>query len=325
MLRSKLLFTLLALCWGHAMAQGATPATRPALEIRVADIRVDAAKSLMLSATVAGKRIVAVGERATVLLSDDGGIHYRQAQRVPVSGTLTGVSFANDRLGWAVGHGGVILNTADGGENWTVQRSDMGMDQPLLDVHFMNAQHGVAVGLWSLILYTRDGGKTWSKGETPATDGARRFDLNLYHLFAGAVGELFASAEKGKVLRSTDGGLTWVVMDTGYPGSLWSGVFLRDGSLLVGGLRGTILRSDDQGKTWQNLTTDSTSSVTGLSQLPDGRIVGAALDGVMLDSKDGRTFAVQRAPDSVALTWVGANADGKLVFMSRNGPVPVQP
>lgn len=321
MLKSKFSWALLVLCGVQTLAQAATPAVKSALEIRAADSRSEAAKSLMLSAAVAGKRIVAVGERATVLLSDDGGAHYRQAKRVPVSNTLTGVSFVNERLGWAVGHWGVILHTTDGGETWAVQRSDMSADQPLLDVHFMDDQHGVAVGLWSLILYTQDGGKTWLKGDPPATVGERRFDLNLYHLFAGAPGELFASAEKGKLLRSTDAGLSWAVIDTGYKGSLWSGILARDGALLLGGLRGTILRSDDQGKTWQNLKTDSTSSVTGLSQLPDGRIVGAALDGVSLDSKDGRSFTVKRSPDGSAFTWVGSTADGQVVLMSRNGPV----
>ena len=324
MSKSKYSLTLLVLCCLQALAQPTTPAVKPALEIRIADSRGEAAKSLMLSAAVVGQRIVAVGERATVLLSDDGGAHYRQAQRVPVTSTLTGVSFANERLGWAVGHWGVILNTTDGGENWTMQRSDMSTDQPLLDVHFMDDQHGVAVGLWSLILYTQDGGKTWLKGDPPATDGARRFDLNLYHLFAGAAGELFASAEKGKILRSTDAGLSWAVIDTGYKGSLWSGILARDGTLLVGGLRGTILRSEDQGKTWQNLKTDSTSSVTGLSQLPDGSIVGAALDGVSLESKNGRSFTVKKSPDGSTFTWIGAMADGQVLVMSRNGPVRLQ-
>ena len=324
MLKIKLLFTLLALCLAHASVQALTPAAPPTLSLHAADVRSEAAKSLMLSAAFAGQRVVAVGERATVLLSDDGGTHYRQAQKVPVSSTLTGVSFVNERLGWAVGHWGVILNTTDGGEHWVVQRSDMSTDQPLLDVHFMDDQHGVAVGLWSLILYTQDGGKTWLKGEPPATDGTHRFDLNLYHLFAGAAGELFASAEKGKLLRSTDAGLSWTVMDTGYKGSLWSGILARDGSLLVGGLRGTVLRSEDQGKTWQNLKTDSTSSVTALSQLPDGRIVGAALDGVSLDSKDGRSFTVKRSPQGDAFTWIGANAAGQVLVMSRSGPMQLQ-
>ena len=324
MLRIQFVFALLAWCLTHASAQPVTPAARPALAIHAADGRSEAAKSLMLAAAFAGQRIVAVGERATVLLSDDGGAHYRQAQQVPVSSTLTGVSFVNEHLGWAVGHWGVILNTTDGGEHWTVQRSDIRTDQPLLDVHFMDKQHGVAVGLWSLILSTQDGGKTWLQAEPPATTGARRFDLNLYHLFAGTAGELFASAERGKILRSVDAGRSWSVLDTGYKGSLWAGILTRDGALLVGGLRGTLLRSEDQGKTWQNLKTDSTSSVTGLSQLPDGRIVGAALDGVSFESKDGLSFALKRSSEGSAFTWIGSTAGGQVVLMSRNGPVQLQ-
>jgi photosystem II stability/assembly factor-like uncharacterized protein len=321
MLKILFCFVLPALCVGPLLAQPAQPAQRPVLELRAADQRSTAARSLMLSAALAGQRIVAVGERGTVLLSDDDGASYRQAQHVPAAATLTGVSFVNERLGWAVGHWGLVLHTRDGGENWDIQRSDLDNDQPLLAVHFLDERRGTAVGLWSLILQTEDAGTTWQTIDPPVTSQTRRFDLNLYHLFQGQRGELFASAEQGKLLKSTDAGRSWSLLDTGYTGSLWAGVQLLDGTLLVGGLRGTLLASEDQGLTWVALQTDSTSSITGLHQLADGSVVGAALDGVMLNSRDGRIFSVQRRPESDALTWVGANARGKRLFMSRGGPV----
>ena len=68
----------------------------------------------------AGERLVAVGERGLVTVSDDNGESWRQAT-VPVSTTLTAVVFATAELGWAVGHAGTILHTSDGGLNWELQ------------------------------------------------------------------------------------------------------------------------------------------------------------------------------------------------------------
>ncbi|MFU0418243.1 WD40/YVTN/BNR-like repeat-containing protein, partial [Acinetobacter baumannii] len=91
---------------------------------------------MLLDATRAGKRVVAVGEHGIVLLSDDEGKTYRQARTVPVSATLSAVSFADEKHGWAVGQWGVILATSDGGETWVKQRMDTAVDQPLFSVVF---------------------------------------------------------------------------------------------------------------------------------------------------------------------------------------------
>ncbi len=53
--------------------------------------------------TKAGNRLVAVGERGIVLLSDDAGLNWKQVD-VPVSVTLTGVQFVSPMKGWAIGH-----------------------------------------------------------------------------------------------------------------------------------------------------------------------------------------------------------------------------
>lgn len=302
-----------------AHAGDASPAVPPP-RLAPAEHRAGALTSAMLAAASAGRHVVAVGERGTVLLSGDGGATFRQADAVPVATTLTGVSFVDEREGWAVGHGGVVLHTADGGRHWTLQRSDLERDQPLLAVHFFDARHGVAVGLWSLVLVTQDGGGSWQSVTLPSPPGARRIDLNLYGLFAAANGDLYACAEQGKLLRSGDRGNSWQVLDTGYRGSLWAGAALSDGSLLVGGLRGTLLRSGDGGATWQRLAEPAQSSITGIVQLGDGRILASALDGVTLASRDGLAFQTTQSDDRVALTAVVKVAGSVPLLMSRNGP-----
>lgn len=308
-----------------AAAAVATPATYGQVSIDPAALRKASPESPSLSTTAylaaarAGARIVAVGERGTIALSDDEGGHWRQAKTVPVSALLTDVKFVDAQTGWAVGHWGTILKTVDGGETWSLQRRDSTADQPLFSVAFSNASEGVAVGLWSMMLRTQDGGATWVRVELPTAPGAKRSDRNLYCVFSDGNGRMFIAAERGTVLRSEDNGASWKAIDTGYTGSLWTGIALKDGDLLVGGLRGSLLRSSDLGLTWRTVKTGTTSSLTSLSQMPDGTLLAAGLDGVLLKSQDnGEHFDLQQRSDRTAYTAVITTADrGNLFFTMR--------
>ena len=315
--------TVRGICLALTLASAAHAADiRPELRIEPAE-HVDASiEEMMLSATVAGKRIVAVGNRGVVLLSDDDGKSFRQARTVPINVSLTGVSFPTPNDGWAVGHWGSILRTTDGGETWALQRSDISVDQPLFSVYFKNSTEGWAVGLWSLLLHTTDGGGTWSTVQLPPPPGAKKADRNLYDIFPDLKGNLFIACEQGRVMRSTDGGAGWTYVETGYMGSFWTGTVLSDGTLLVGGLRGSIYRSQDDGSTWTAARNDTKSSVTDLLQLPDHSIVGAALDGVSLVSHDdGVSFTGTQRKDRAALTAAVETGDGLPKFFSAAGPV----
>ena len=118
-----------------------------------------ATKSLLLDAGFAGKRMVVVGERGHVLLSDDQGATWRQA-KVPTRALLTAVYFHDDRLGWVVGHDEIILRSEDGGETWTRTHAAPDKEQPLLDVWFKDASTGFAFGAYGTILASTDGGRS---------------------------------------------------------------------------------------------------------------------------------------------------------------------
>lgn len=317
---SVLMAALLAMPALHA--QGTAP---PGVVLHPAVTVAHAQQAELLGVAHAGPRLVAVGDHGVILLSDDAGHQWRQAQTVPFDGLLTSVSFADERHGWAVGHAGVILHTEDGGQTWQLQRSDTAVDRPLFAVHFFDAQHGVAVGLWSLVLVTEDGGKTWAPQTLTPPEGARKADLNLLSLFVNGKGELFAAAEKGMVLRSADQGRTWTYLTTGYQGSFWAGTALADGTLVVGGLRGSLYRSGDDGRTWQRLDSHTRASITALTtamQAGQQQVVGTGLDGVALRSTDGaRTFTATVRDDRRALTGVAAMPDRPLVLLSRSGVV----
>lgn len=294
-------------------------ATAGELSMRAAAITAVATSASMLSVTHAGQRLVAVGDHGVVLLSDDDGKSFRQAKSVPVSVTLTGVSFADQSNGWAVGQWGVILHTTDGGESWQLQRSDTAVDQPLFSVYFKNKTDGVAVGLWSLVLETRDGGASWNVKNLPAPPDGGKADRNLYKIFANEKGDLFVAAEQGIVLRSTDGGDHWSYLKTGNKGSLWSGVALANGSLIVAGLRGAVYRSTDNGDTWVALDSGTKSSVVDLAGRGNNA-VAVGLDGTVLEI-NGDTVKPSQRDDRLPLTAVTQAADGRTVMFSKKGVV----
>ncbi len=316
------------LCIASALPCTAQPsaseaATSPRAPVMVPAARVPhAAQAMMLATARAGSRIVAVGNHGVVLLSDDGGQTQRQAREVPVDVSLTSVSFVDERLGWAVGHWGVVLRTADGGETWQLQRSDARQDRPFFAVHFFDAKEGVAVGLWSLVLVTSDGGVHWQPVELQSPESSKRADLNLLGLFANPQGQLFAPAERGMVLRSDDRGRHWRYLSTGYAGSFWTGTTAPDGALLVAGLRGSLFRSSDEGTTWQRLDTGSKSSITALAAA-GSQLIGVGLDGLVLRSGDGgTTFSAHVRDDRLPLTAVAFDEKGQPVLYSRQGVVP---
>ena len=295
----------------QASSLSAVPATQTA----------SANAATLLSVARAGERTVAVGDHGVVLLSDDHGGHFRQATSVPLATPLTGVSFVDARQGWAVGHWGAILATTDGGDTWQVQRLSSAEDRPLFAVHFFNPQQGVAVGLWSLVLTTDDGGKHWTEQRLEAPPGSKRADLNLMGLFADGEGCLYATAERGQLLRSDDQGKHWRYVDTGYSGTLWTGAVLGDGSLLVGGQRGTLLHGSADGARWQRVSLQSKSSVTAID-VSGQTVIAVGLDGLIVRSDDGgQSFHEQPSGDGVSLTATLLNGDGSPLVFSRRGVV----
>lgn len=320
MCRTRILIALCLSSLAAAPSLAQAPGAPVPLQAQPAKKSSAATQAPILGAAYAGRRLVTVGDYGTVLLSDDAGKTFRQAAGVPVSSTLTAVHFADDKHGWAVGQWGVILHTADGGENWTIQRLETQEDRPLFSVYFSNAREGLAVGLWSLVLRTQDGGKTWATVDLSAPPEGGKADRNLFKIFASAKGELFVAAERGMVLRSADHGQSWQYLNTGYKGSFWAGIALKDGTLLVGGLRGTLYRSTDDGHHWQPVVSGSKSSITDLIE-GGGHVVGSALDGVLLDSTDGgASFTWKQRDDRRSLTaalWAGQGP----VRFSRHGVV----
>ena len=269
-------------------------------------------KAPIIAATLAGKRIVAVGDYGIVILSDDGKT-YRQARTMPTRAVLTSVFFLDDKRGWAAGHDGTVVATADGGETWQLLRDEPGKERVLLSIWFETTLHGIAVGQFGLMLETDDGGKTWRERRlVEVTDQAEK---HLMEIFAGEKGLVFIAAESGSIFRSDDTGRTWKVIQTDNKGSFWTGKALTDGGLLIAGMRGHIYRSDNKGVAWKEIVSGTQQSLTGIAQHNDGSVTVIGNSGVVLNSKDGgRSFAITTRPDRANLTAIVAGAAGDALF-----------
>lgn len=312
-----------------------------------------AAKSVLLSVANAGRRLVAVGERGFVLLSDDDGRTWRQPSTVPTSATLTKVGFANATDGWAVGHMGIVLHTTDGGNNWVKQLDGIkaanlalarakerlqgtiggedaknlqkqlkkaeslvreGPDKPILSLLAMDANRAFAFGAFGYAFATEDGGRNWLPIFERVEDSRDR------HVYGVATlnGALYAAGEQGLFLRSREDG-QFEAVPTPYDGTLFGVTAVPGGPLLVYGLRGTLLRSDDAGKHWLDVKSGIELSLTSALVLADGRVVLGSQSGQLIASSDGgQSFAPWlSAPQPVA--GLAQAADGSVIVVGPRG------
>lgn len=276
-----------------------------------------APKSVCLDLVKAGERLVAVGERGHVLLSDDRGKQWRQAAAVPTRTTLTALHATDARTLWAAGHGGVIIRSADAGEHWSFVTGKADGPDVLLSLRVEPDGRGLAVGSFGVALATADGGKTWKNAPLLPGEAGER---HLNRIFVSGAGTWLIAAEAGHVLRSADRGASWVAVKTPYVGSLWSGLALADGTLLACGMRGNVVRSGDDGKTWTHQAIPEAGSLSAIAELPDRRVVLVGADGTLVTAAPGAaSFAFRRLEDRATLTGVVALSPREVALTSLTG------
>jgi photosystem II stability/assembly factor-like uncharacterized protein len=326
---SRLPVRALASASAVAFALMATPAAQAADAAPAAQDQVEystpsklASKDLMLSATMAGKRLIAVGQFGHVIYSDDGGETWVQAKTVPTQVTLTSVYFVNEKVGFAAGHDSTVIRTDDGGVNWTLSYHNEETQAPIMSVYFETEEHGFAMGAFSFVIETQDGGKTWN--QRSLIEGSQE-DSHLNKVFATKQGTVLVAAEFGKVYRSTDQGKTFAEIATGYEGSFWGGMSLKDGSALIYGMRGNVYRSTDDGATWAKINSGTDKSIGGGVELDNGTVVLVGLQGYVGYSTDnGLNFTEVTRADRLGYVAVLQAANNKIAVFGEPG-VKLQP
>lgn len=327
----------LAACLACHAAPVTEALQRPALAVR------EPGRAVLLAAAQAGERIVAVGERGVIALSDDRGAHWRQAPS-PVSVTLTMVRFADAKNGVAVGHGGTVLSSTDGGARWTLRLDGRraaqmaaaaartadeqreaerlvadGPDKPFLDVLIWDAQRWLVVGAYGLAFRTDDAGATW----TPWM--ARLPNPKALHWYvARRAGEtLLLAGEQGLLARSDDSGASFRPLASPYKGSWFAGELLADGAMLLAGLRGNVWRSADGGMQWAQINSPVPASVNAIAVPADGRPLLATQAGVVLRLQGDTLVPLNAAAPLPMPAALLAGPDGAVLSFGIAGALPL--
>lgn len=314
------------------------PAVREALPSEMA---VLANKSILNDIEDTGKRLVAVGERGHILLSEDEGKNWKQVES-PVRAMLTRVDFVDADNGWAVGYDGSVLRTTDGGETWELKHFDAEWGKPFYDVFFTAPDKGTVLGANGRALSTADGGESWTEVTNPVFDTG----FNMYAL--GVINDQTSiiAGERGMLGRTLDGGETWDMLVPPYIGSYFGVLPTGDYGVVLYGLQGRIFYAadirelpalEDPGSYdpftfesvtdpekltemgWRQIENPVQQSLFGGSLYDDGEIVLVGVDGtVVYGSVDSGPVEIFQGPTDDPLADIIVQDDA-LLMIGRTG------
>jgi len=139
------------------------------------------------------------------------------------SGYVTGLGlfFWDQNTGWIGGGSGsvnTIISTTNGGANWY---SQLPISGHLYSIKFHTVQTGFAAGP-NGILKTTNGGTNWVSSYYTGYGGALSFPNNQ----TGWATVLSFNPTTGKLIKTTDAGVTWVIQNINDPRIFGTGVFM---------------------------------------------------------------------------------------------------
>lgn len=250
---------------------------------------------------------------------------------VPVSlpkeiSTVSDVFTRDGRTIWLSGPSGTLLRSVDGGQSWNVLSeappwAGVPLHQIVASPDGRRLWVGGAVGTF---LYSEDAGQNWS-GQTLVAGVSTVFRTVSFQADSG---HGWLAGDEGVILRTIDGGRTWIRGNTPrmVPApSILALAFSADGARgLAVGDDGLILRSVDGGESWRRIQTripgrsprfwnTGLASITSIHLTADG-LQGVAFveNGVVLETSDGgETWDVSESspPDAgTGFTHISATA-----------------
>lgn len=265
------------------------------------------AKGAFSGVSLAGSRIIAVGARGIIAVSDDQAVTWKQVPS-PVASDLVSVRFVDATEGWIVGHDGVVLHSVDAGATWHKQMDGRdaqkllaahfshldslgdpkakrwlreislnyanGPEQSLLDLWFDDKKNGYVVGSFGTVFRTSDGGSSWE----PLMDKVLSDELVHMNSILKLNSNIYMASERGVVFKLNHKSGKFEQLSTGYKGSFF-GLIEQDAQPLAYGLLGNAYRLSNDSKSWSKIDTGLSANVTGAISLFDGRILLLGLDG----------------------------------------------
>ena len=158
-------------------------------------------------------RAFIVGARGKLLLTEDGGQHFK---RISLGNDLAifGIRMTDADNGYLCGQDGLVMRTRDGGKTW--ERLNSRTHLYIFALSFPDRLHGVLVGDQSVVLSTTNGGETFFKRRLERLFPSEIEDYALPYMEPILYAVKFVDPEHGWVVGemgriwSTDnGGASW--------------------------------------------------------------------------------------------------------------------
>ena len=143
---------------------------------------------------------IAVGEKGTVLLTNDGGQSWEKIANRSFSSLFDFQYIKGTSIVIAVGANGTIIRSEDGGYTWN--RVSSSVNKLLYGIKFINENTGFIVGWEGEVLKSNDRGRTWQEINKFTTNYLRSIDF---------VDEEtgFIIGGGGEIYKTTNGGSSW--------------------------------------------------------------------------------------------------------------------
>lgn len=236
--------------------------------------------------------------------------------------TLLSVALDGNK-GLAVGGGGTLMSTEDGGATWKAETAPTKL---FLTAAAIRGQRRLVTGQMGEIFFD-DGSGTWKKGESGTTERLLGASIN-------ADGVALAVGAFGLFIRSEDGGESWQQLPAnwdplfaeaadlgpGFQPQLYGVQIEDDGTALVVGEFETIVRSEDAGRTWKAasvgnvMSGDRPPTLFAVKLSKDHRAYAVGQSGVIMSSEDsGKTWCRLNSGTDTNLFDVASFENGDVI------------
>jgi photosystem II stability/assembly factor-like uncharacterized protein len=269
----------------------------------------------------------AVGTSGTILSTTNAGSTWI-TQTSGTSSDLIWVDFYNSSLGYVVGSDGVILKTTNGGYNWFNLQSGTNYDIRSIS----SPEENIGYIIYSnYIAKTTNGGESWTVLDN--FPGDLLYAMCFSDSSHGTILTIYQYGQTSKILRTNDGGNSWIEQNSGVYAYLLGVDFVDAFNGIIVGMNGIIIRTTDGGNTWINSVSGTLKILEDVSYSDINNATAVGYEGTILRTTNGgnswtnqvsntnlRLMAVS-FPDSDNGTTVGVNGT---ILHTSNGGVPVE-
>ena len=214
-----------------------------------------------------------------------------QVQTSPVNEFLFGVYFLDENLGWICGDNGVILKTINGGLTWLQQNNSE--TAKLYDICFVNENSGWAVGRNGTILHSINSGSSWVKQNSVTNH-------RLYGVHFLDENKGFAVGENGTVLVTINAGTVWNQVSIPGYNDFYDIDFLDQTTGMIVSQDGVSMRTTNGGESWDIIGNIDNKFIYGLDIINSETVWVCGLSVVAKSDNFGSSWQIQS--NTIALT-----------------------